>query len=124
MTGVWTVAVEEQLRALTAKMADLEFKHKGMEQWHNELQARVTALEGTRDKAAFNEHEVKGQAAAAQATQHLYAPLRSDTRPLLEMSAFVRNLAMLELRGMDDIEAYGALAKVVFEAAELVKRNT
>lgn len=110
MSGVWTVVVEEQLRTLIAKVADLEFKHKGMEQWHNELQKRIAAL--------------KGQAVQMQATEHLYAPLRSDTRPLLQMSAFVRNLAMLDLRGMDDIEAYGALAKVVFEAAELVKRHT
>jgi hypothetical protein len=124
MSGVWTVAVEEQLRALTAKVADLEFKHKGMEQWHNELQARVAAMESTRNKAAFNEHELKGQAAQVQATNHLYAPLRSDTRPLLEMSVFIRKLANLNTLDLSDEATAYILVTLRDEAAELVKRNT
>lgn len=34
----------------------------------------------------------KEQAAAQQATQHLYAPLRSDTGPLLELTQLARDL--------------------------------
>ena len=94
-----------------------------LENLSRSLIIRICNLEDARDKKAFNEHAVKSQAAAAQATQHLYAPLRSDTKPLLEMSAFVRNLAMLEME-MTDKEAYAALARLVFEAAELVKKYT
>jgi hypothetical protein len=82
---------------------------------------------------------VKGQAAQQQATQHhdlnasqfgqpcqqnqLYAPLRSDTKPLLEMAAFVRRIAEIN----PDNSAYSMyekLRQLVAEAQRILKRST
>jgi hypothetical protein len=67
---------------------------------------RIAALEASRDKEAFNT-TLKSQAAQQQAQhpylgagqpanlpneQNLYAPLRSDTKPLIDLAAFARRL--------------------------------
>lgn len=95
-----------------------------LENLSRSLIVRVCNLEDARDKRAFDEHAVKSQAASAQATQHLYAPLRSDTKPLLEMSAFVRNIACLEPGMLSDQACVSALYSLIEQAAELVKKYT
>lgn len=78
----------------------------------NGYNARITRLEiavaelqgqlaGLRTRAT-PDVAVKEQAAAQQATQHLYAPLRSDVRALTELSAFVRKVANLGTRWQKD----------------------
>lgn len=67
--------------------------------------------------------ELKSQAAAAQATEHLYAPLRSDTKPLLEMSAFVRLMATTAFQNTNTRDGH-VLALRVREAQEILKRST
>jgi len=94
-----------------------------LENLSRSLIIRICNLEDARDKRAFDEHAVKSQAAAAQATQHLYAPLRSDTKPLLEMSAFVRKIAALTLPVKDN-DCVQMLLNVVTEAEEIVKKYT
>jgi hypothetical protein len=67
---------------------------------------------------------LKSQAAATQATEALYAPLRSDTKPLLEMSAFVRKVAAVPAAIMGGYEGYCELRALVDEAQEILKRST
>jgi hypothetical protein len=54
-------------------------------------------------------------------TGSLYAPLRSDTKPLLEMAAFVRRVAAVptEIAG-----AWHTLRDLAEEAQEILKRST
>jgi len=66
---------------------------------------------------------LKSQAAATQATEHLYAPLRSDTKPLLEMAAFVRKVAEISPTG-DAYSANSVLGYLIREAQEILKRST
>jgi len=66
---------------------------------------------------------LKSQAAAAQATAPLYAPLRSDTKPLLEMSAFVRKVAEIEVDNLTR-STYQMLREFTAEAREILKRST
>jgi hypothetical protein len=81
---------------------------------------------------------LKSQAAQAQAmvgglndpqmsTQvqqnHLYAPLRSDTKPLLEMSAFVRKVANFST-DISDRSAWYTLHEIAEEAQDILKRST
>lgn len=67
---------------------------------------------------------LKSQAAATQATEHLYAPLRSDTKPLLEMSAFVRKVAWVDFRVLGDGELVREFIDTIIEAREILKRST
>ena len=60
---------------------------------------------------------LKSQAAQQQATEHLYAPLRSDTKPLLEMAAFVRKVASYH-------SSFPLLQELADEAREILKRST
>jgi hypothetical protein len=55
------------------------------------LQRRVAALEQGREQQALH-MALKSQAAQQQATEQLYAPLRSDTKPLIDLAAFARRL--------------------------------
>jgi hypothetical protein len=64
------------------------------ERIHNEianLQRRLATLEAARDQQAA-QTALKGQAAQQQAQGELYAPLRSDTKPLIDLAAFARRL--------------------------------
>jgi uncharacterized coiled-coil protein SlyX len=56
--------------------------------------------------------------------KNLYAPLRSDTKPLLEMSAFVRHVAALDPNSLSDELCIRELVDIVFRAQELLKRST
>jgi hypothetical protein len=85
------------------------------------LEGRIAGLEGQRDKQAFDEHAVKSQAAQQQATKGLYAPLRSDTKPLLEMAAFVRKIADY---GLFPFGVNQRWVEIVTEAREILKRST
>jgi hypothetical protein len=67
---------------------------------------------------------IKSQAAAAQATEHLYAPLRSDTKPLLEMAAFVRKVSATRFQDLDDRGGWSELRHLVQDAQDLLKRLT
>jgi hypothetical protein len=82
---------------------------------------RIADLERMRDKQAFDAHAVKGVAAQQQAPEHLYAPLRSDTKPLLEMAAFVRKVATVNVSHLDGADTLYAL---IDEAIEILKRST
>lgn len=59
----------------------------------NQLEARLAFLEAFRDKEAV-QTKLKEQAAQQQAQRpvDLYSPLRSDTRAVLDLAAFVRRL--------------------------------
>jgi hypothetical protein len=73
----------------------------------------------------YSDVRVKNQAAAAQATDHLYAPLRSDTKPLLEMAAFVRKVANVFFKDTDKfLGAATELEDLAYEAQEILKRST
>lgn len=69
----------------------------------------------------LNETALKSQAAQQQATEHLYAPLRSDTKPLLEMAAFVRKIADY---GLYPFGVNQRWIEIVTEAREILKRST
>lgn len=86
------------------------------------LRNRIIDLEVARDKRAIDEHTLKSQAAAAQATEHLYAPLRSDTKPLLEMAAFVRKVASTPSGDLSG--AWYTLRHLIAEAQAILKRST
>jgi hypothetical protein len=53
------------------------------------LESRLAKLEAPRDQQAVMAN-MKGQ--AAQQAANLYAPLRSDTKPLIDLGAFARRL--------------------------------
>jgi hypothetical protein len=88
----------------------------------NTLADRVGGLEHHLNVQPFiKEMTLKSQAAATQATEHLYAPLRSDTKPLLEMAAFVRKIADY---GSFPFSVNQLGADIVTEAREILKRST
>lgn len=47
---------------------------------------------GDLNRALQTNAALKSQAAQQQATEHLYAPLRSDTRAVVDLAAFARRL--------------------------------
>jgi hypothetical protein len=57
-----------------------------------DLEARVYQLEKLVQYPNTAKQDMKEAAAKAQANEHLYAPLRSDTAPLLRLAAFARRL--------------------------------
>jgi len=67
---------------------------------------------------------LKSQAARQQANSNLYAPLRSDTKPLLEMSAFVRKIAEDAETELYSSSAEGILYGLIREAQDILKRST
>jgi len=78
------------------------------------LEARVTQLE--RLVQYPNAHatpytEIKAQAAQQQATEHLYAPLRSDTRAVIDLAAFARRLIDMQDLGHAVTDEVRELAK-------------
>lgn len=88
-----------------------------------EQQVANQALMNQRTASADELHTaLKSQTAAAQATEHLYAPLRSDTKPLLEMSAFVRKVASTPLGSA--AESWASCRALINEAQEILRRST
>jgi hypothetical protein len=56
------------------------------------LAIRVTQLEKLVQYPNTAKQDMREAAAKAQANEHLYAPLRSDTAPLIRLAAFARRL--------------------------------
>lgn len=54
-----------------------------------QLASRVAQLE---KHVQYPNTKLKEQAAQLQATEHLYAPLRNDTKAVLDLAAFARRL--------------------------------
>jgi hypothetical protein len=121
------VEMEQTTAALINRVLNLE------QQVANQAVA-MKALTDLAAKATLHDPTIlKGQAAQAQAmgrvgevynANNLYAPLRSDTKPLLEMSAFVRKVAGFDFRDLDDRQGWRSLVDLVVEANDLVKRHT
>lgn len=57
-----------------------------------ELETRVKQLEKLVQYPNTAKQDMREAAAKAQANEHLYAPLRSDTAPLIRLAAFARRL--------------------------------
>ena len=77
------------------------------------LMQRVSQLERlVQYPNAVKTEDLKAQAAQQQATEHLYAPLRSDTRAVIDLAAFARRLI--------DMQDLGHV--VTDEVRELAKR--
>ena len=55
--------------------------------------------------------EIKAQAAQQQATEQLYAPLRSDTRAVIDLAAFARRLIDMQDLGHAVTDEVRELAK-------------
>jgi hypothetical protein len=108
-----------------------------------DLLKRITVLEQQIANHAVELHKwtnpitLKSQAAQQQAQgicgnsrgalgeSHLYAPLRSDTKPLLEMAAFVRKVANVFFKDTDKfLGAATELEDLAYEAQEILKRST
>lgn len=84
-----------------------------------QLQGQVAGLTANRAIGA----EIKGLADAQQATQHLYAPLRSDVRALTELAVFVRHVAHMP-PPPDLVSKAKALASLIESAQALLKDLT
>ena len=61
--------------------------------------------------SAMNNAQLKAQAARQQATEHLYAPLRSDTRAVIDLAAFARRLIDMQDLGHAVTDEVRELAK-------------
>jgi cell division septum initiation protein DivIVA len=94
-----------------------------------ELLKRIVSLEQQVANQALELHKwtspitLKSQAAQQQATEALYAPLRSDTKPLLEMAAFVRVVAAID-PDHASYSMYSVMREIVAQAREILKRST
>ncbi len=69
----------------------LDVRHKRYFEAFDKIEQRLAKLEAPRDQQAL-QTALKSQAAQQQATEQLYAPLRSDTKPLIDLAAFARRL--------------------------------
>jgi hypothetical protein len=109
--------------ALTAVRERFERQEKRIVNLEQQVANQAVEMQKLRCTEPMVIH-LKGQAAAAQATDHLYAPLRSDTKPLLEMAAFVRKVAAVKVRsaGLEDDSC--TLYALIDEAREILKRST
>jgi len=78
-----------------------------------ELEARMAQLERLVQYPYLQKQDVllKAQAAQHQATEHLYAPLRSDTRAVIDLAAFARRLIDMQDLGHAVTEEVRELAK-------------
>lgn len=66
---------------------------KELESRIEQLEAHVLYPKGQLATSTQQRHiDMHEQAARAQATEHLYAPLRSDTRAVIDLAAFARRL--------------------------------
>jgi hypothetical protein len=125
-----TRANEAHLDILTRRIVNLEQQVANQAVAMEKINVRVPVT-------GYPDMFVKGQAAQQQATQHraqprepvighsdaLYAPLRSDTKPLLEMSAFVRRVAQIN-PDHASYSTYSSMRELVETAKEILKRST
>lgn len=84
-------------------------------------QANVSAYTynlSSRNAGLSPTHQMQESAAKAQATEHLYAPLRTDTGPLLRLAAFARRLLDDNDQGLYVSEHVKSLARGALTGAE------
>lgn len=119
MRAEWT---EDQVKALYEWVADSSKRIVNLEQ---QVANQSLALKGLSDLegARWKNENLKSQAAQQQATNGLYAPLRSDTKPLLEMAAFVRTVAAID-PDHASYSMYSLMRDLVETAKEILKRST
>jgi predicted amino acid-binding ACT domain protein len=108
---------ERRIVSLEQQVANHAIRMKNIADLNHALQAD-TAL-----KSQAAQQQAQGYANERDEQSNLYAPLRSDTKPLLEMAAFVRRIAEL------DSELYSSSAESIVyslasEAQEILKRST
>jgi uncharacterized coiled-coil protein SlyX len=120
MDGYSLQWVQQRIGILEGKDQDLLKRIVNLEQ---QVANQALIMQGLTSVGENVVTHLKSQAAQQQATEHLYAPLRSDTKPLLEMAAFVRRIAEL------DSELYSSSAEsivysIASEAQEILKRST
>jgi hypothetical protein len=123
--------LEQRIGILEGKEQDLLKRIVNLEQ-----QVANQAVQRANDHATHVQLALKSQAAQQQAQgnvncdprnnpQALYAPLRSDTKPLLEMAAFVRKVANVFFKDTDKfLGAATELEDLAYEAQEILKRST
>lgn len=96
--------MEDYLRPIRNQMSE----DNGYNARLTRIEARLALIEAFRDKQALETHRLKGElnphiygqaAIKSEAAQHqaqppanLYAPLRNDTKAVLDLAAFVRRL--------------------------------
>jgi predicted protein tyrosine phosphatase len=89
---------------MSRRIVQLERKHAAAEDVVKLLYERITALEQSHDAKTFSSGltvRMQEMAAQQQATEHLYAPLRSDTKAIVDLAAFVRRLLQFDDLGME-----------------------
>jgi hypothetical protein len=90
--------VLDYAEAVAKRVAVLEKQHAAAEGVVLKLYERITALEQSRDADTLGKYPItastvlKSQAAQQQATEHLYAPLRTNTGPLIRLTALARRM--------------------------------
>lgn len=102
MTDIkWTA---REVVDLYARIQQLENQHAAAEDVVLKLYERITALEQLHDAKVLGSSltiRMQELAAQQQATEHLYAPLRSDTKAIVDLAAFVRRLLQFDDLGME-----------------------
>lgn len=87
-----------------ARIQQLEKQHAAAEDAVLKLYERITTLEQLHDAKVLGSGltlRMQERAAQQQATEHLYAPLRSDTKAIVDLAAFVRRLLQFDDLGME-----------------------
>jgi hypothetical protein len=81
------------------RITRLEQKMVRLEEWNVQLKrqyveaiSRIYWLEKAQPDSRIQSANLKSQAAQTEATQNLYAPLRNDTKAVLDLAAFARRL--------------------------------
>jgi uncharacterized coiled-coil protein SlyX len=130
--------LEQRIGILEGKEQDLLKRIVNLEQ---QVANQAVAMEKINVRVpviGYSDVLVKSQAAQQQAQgsnymldqieaqeKNLYAPLRSDTKPLLEMAAFVRKVANVFFKDTDKfLGAATELEDLAYEAQEILKRST
>jgi hypothetical protein len=90
----------------------IPFLKDWMEDYYD-VKKRLTQLERLVQypNTVKSEVELKSQAAQVEATRNLYAPLRSDTRAVIDLAAFARRLIDMQDLGHAVTEEVRELAK-------------
>ena len=107
----WEKEIERTVRASESRIVNLE------QQVANQAGA-MKALAQIQDSKTLSAQQ------PVQKQNPLYAPLRSDTKPLLEMSAFVRKVAGMSADYFEGVAGWHAALDVIAEAQEILKRST
>lgn len=96
-------------------------KHWDWKQCVEALDNRLMELEKLNPvNPAPTPEEVKAWAAQQQATHPSYAPLRSDTKPLLELAAFARKVVAVDTSNADPYELARTLYSLQAEAKKIL----